>query len=755
MKLLVSVILVSLALAGNNLKSFEGPPAGTENLATGFIQGIGIGTGSETCIKNTNKIVENLQNAFKKFEYSNEKVAQALKKINDAFSQVPKDIVKCNPSQSTDAVRMAEAIAVFKEPTQHGLIVADDVIINGVLIKQYLETSRNALTALDFLTAGTQLGMMFKNFVPKIDDIKAKNGFIMIQNIISTLGFYPGSEQAVSSQAKILTDAESAISTLDLILYDSVSTSLKKISSAFEKLPKDLSKFSKALESDSKRLESSLKTLKDHVVNKLEVSDSDVLLKGVSIKSDLQNIVNAFMNLDYVTLGQSFGSLFGKFLSGDNKKDEFQPLYDGFIKSIGLSDIASLCLKDSQKVYNNLKSVLLNLDWSTAKKLTPSLNKIQVAFNQVSRQLKACKKGFDLDAKRIDAALYYFRYPAKYGLNVTVDDVVLNKISIKTDLSTLKASTTPLETGTNAGALIAKFLPLSNLKGLNFNQVMDIIGGFFVGMGTDVNTPDLAPCVTNSAEFGGWIERSVVDFSKHTFDGTKDGFMDLSNAFAALPSFVQKCVPASVEVATVVEKAVMAWAHPLSLLYHVGLNIIFNGAEIFADISKAMGDYQSGNWYGFGFDIGQSAFKIIYVPSKEMEQLEDDEVLLFTQGFVQGLGLDYKVEKEIPDFSGELIEALALLKEKNFYQAKDALTKIASVYLDIASVLESQCAIDMLNKVAEELVEPTNFVYVHEKGMMVNGRSMGKELHLAFIDYQMKDYANAGFYFAKAAKNLV
>ena len=168
-----------------------------------------------------------------------------------------------------------------------------------------------------------------------------------------------------------------------------------------------------------------------------------------------------------------------------------------------------------------------------------------------------------------------------------------------------------------------------------------------------------------------------------------------------------------------------------------------------------MGDYQSGNWYGFGFDIGQSAFKIIYVPSKEMEQLEDDEVLLFTQGFVQGLGLDYKVEKEIPDFSGELIEALALLKEKNFYQAKDALTKIASVYLDIASVLESQCAIDMLNKVAEELVEPTNFVYVHEKGMMVNGRSMGKELHLAFIDYQMKDYANAGFYFAKAAKNLV
>lgn len=149
------------------------------------------------------------------------------------------------------------------------------------------------------------------------------------------------------------------------------------------------------------------------------------------------------------------------------------------------------------------------------------------------------------------------------------------------------------------------------LKGLNFNQVMDIIGGFFVGMSTDVNTPDLAPCVTNTDVFGGWIEKSVIDFSKHSFDGTKDGLMDLSNAFGTLPAFIEKCVPASVETAKVVEKMALAFAHPLSLMYHVGENIIVNGQEIFADISKAMGDYQTGNWYDFGFEIGQASFKVI------------------------------------------------------------------------------------------------------------------------------------------------
>ncbi|OMJ90444.1 hypothetical protein SteCoe_7140 [Stentor coeruleus] len=118
---------------------------------------------------------------------------------------------------------------------------------------------------------------------------------------------------------------------------------------------------------------------------------------------------------------------------------------------------------------------------------------------------------------------------------------------------------------------------------------MDIIGSFFAGMATDV-----APCVTNAGEFGESIEQSVTDFSKHIFDGTKDGFMDLSNDFGAWPGFVKKCIPTSVETAEVVEKVAVAWTHPLNFIYHVGLNIIFNGQEIFADISKAMGDSQTG-----------------------------------------------------------------------------------------------------------------------------------------------------------------
>ncbi|OMJ90447.1 hypothetical protein SteCoe_7143 [Stentor coeruleus] len=163
---------------------------------------------------------------------------------------------------------------------------------------------------------------------------------------------------------------------------------------------------------------------------------------------------------------------------------------------------------------------------------------------------------------------------------------------------------------------------------------MDIIGGFFVGMATDINATDVTHCVTNARE---WIEQSVTDFSKHTFDGTKDGFMNLSNAFGALPGFVKKYAPVAVEAAEVVEKAAIAWTHLLSLIYHVGLNTTFNGQDIFADISKAMGDSQTRNLYDFGFQIGQAAFKIVYVPKKETYQPieEDVEVILAELGGIE------------------------------------------------------------------------------------------------------------------------
>ena len=297
------------------------------------------------------------------------------------------------------------------------------------------------------------------------------------------------------------------------------------------------------------------------------------------------------------------------------------------------------------------------------------------------------------------------------------------------------------------------------LKGLNFNQVMDIIGGFFVGMSTDVNATDLAPCVTNSDVFGGWIEQAVVDFSKDTFDGIKDGMMDLSNAFGALPPFIEKCVPASIETAKVVEKAAVAWAHPLSLLLHTGENILVNGKDIFEDISKAMGDYQTGNWYDFGFEIGQASFKVIYVPESEMIEVAEDDVLDIVKGLMLALDEDLDVEAcpAMPDVSVLLNDAASGFKLKTFGGAKDALTNLAKAVKVIITTVEvciCQHTASGLSAIADVMVEPYSFAYLPGKMMILNGRSIGSEVKAAVANLRMEQWNAFGFYLGKAMLNL-
>jgi hypothetical protein len=293
------------------------------------------------------------------------------------------------------------------------------------------------------------------------------------------------------------------------------------------------------------------------------------------------------------------------------------------------------------------------------------------------------------------------------------------------------------------------------LKGLNFNQVMDIIGGIFSGMGSAVNITEMAPCVTDAGTFGGWIEQSVVDFSKHTFDGTKDGFMDLSNAFGVLPSAIKECVPASVEFASVVERAALAWAHPLSLLYHVGENIVFNGVVIFADISKAMADYETGNWFGFGFEIGQAAFKVIYVPPKTVGPPTDAQSELIVNGIFKGLGQKTTCSG-LPLSAEYWGNAVSELKTKTFAGVKNGLTQVANGLNTVLPGLKNCVDGETITQI-QNAVNVFSNPYSFEVGkfiVMINGRAVGKELKLAVVDYMMEDWTGFGFYIGKAIRNL-
>ncbi|OMJ90442.1 hypothetical protein SteCoe_7138 [Stentor coeruleus] len=456
--------------------------------------------------------------------------------------------------------------------------------------------------------------------------------------------------------------------------------------------------------------------------------------------------------------------LIGMVLGGPGLEQAFKDSNDmdvlsGFLSGLGISDTVSQCFGEKGRIIEKLSSGFENIESSSTQHVFNGVKKVADTFKNVPKHLARCDQNYALIASRIDKALRTISKPKTLTI-VPGESILINDIEVlpylTTAINNLDAGDY-FTTGQTLAGLVNNFMP-ANLKGLNFNQVMDIIGGFFVGMATDVNATDVAPCVTNAGVFGGWIEQSIIDFSKHTFDGTKDGFMDLSNAFGALPGFVKKCVPAAVETAAVVEKAAVAWAHPLSLLYHVGLNIIFNGQEIFADISKAMGDFQSGNWYGFGFDIGQAAFKIIYVPKKEVYQTIDEDIVMIMEGALAELGETGMGCVVVPDISSQLVDMVENWELKTFIDAKNSLTNMAealNVIIPTVQTCVSEKTLSLLNIGSSTLNDPYSFVYMKEgKVAVINGRQIGFNMKIAVINYNMQDWKGFGYYLAKILKDL-
>jgi hypothetical protein len=303
--------------------------------------------------------------------------------------------------------------------------------------------------------------------------------------------------------------------------------------------------------------------------------------------------------------------------------------------------------------------------------------------------------------------------------------------------------------------VLLKELLKANLEDLSFDEVIQIIGGVLTGLGQNVNTPDLAPCVTDAGEFGGNIAKAVQDFSKDTFDGTKDGFMDLSNAFGALPGFVHTCIPAANETVTVLVEVVKTFAHPLSLIFNVGKDIIFNGQDIFADISEALGAYEAQEWFTFGEKIGDAAYKIIYVPS-DVGAPEPEDTKAIMHGFIKRVYWTHDIQdEEYPELETQFAELANNLDGKTFNSVKDALSGLGEILNTIAPQLEKyehRKPVD-LTKIANKLINPSSFYY-DEDNVLINGVSIGEKLQTAYLNYNMGNWKSLGYTLGSIVKSL-
>jgi hypothetical protein len=115
----------------------------------------------------------------------------------------------------------------------------------------------------------------------------------------------------------------------------------------------------------------------------------------------------------------------------------------------------------------------------------------------------------------------------------------------------------------------------------------------------------------DASELEKHIVTSVQDFEKETFDGVKNGLFEAGKAVKLVPTLLKDCSNITSDLSQLLKMAEI-FEHPLTLLYHIGKELIVNGLNIFRKISSAITAYKSGDYFHFGQYVGEALDEVFF-----------------------------------------------------------------------------------------------------------------------------------------------
>lgn len=90
-------------------------------------------------------------------------------------------------------------------------------------------------------------------------------------------------------------------------------------------------------------------------------------------------------------------------------------------------------------------------------------------------------------------------------------------------------------------------------------------------------------------------------------------------------------------------KLAEVFAHPLSLIYHVGKNLILNGVDIFGKIANALISYGAKDYFSFGKYVGE-AMDTVFLKAPYPKKTIDLEAYEFFDGFYTALNTNSQLD---------------------------------------------------------------------------------------------------------------
>ena len=302
-------------------------------------------------------------------------------------------------------------------------------------------------------------------------------------------------------------------------------------------------------------------------------------------------------------------------------------------------------------------------------------------------------------------------------------------------------------------------------------DIIQTFEGLIEGIEMNLNLTQVIPCIKDSLTIGEDLEHAIADIVKKDEKDVLKGLKEIGEAFVALPNAIKICMGDIHQVTKLVE-LLKSFKSPTSFAYHVGKDIIVNGAQIFDEIENAIKDFKAKNFKGFGKNIGEALASILIGQEVSKNILINDlfmprsisPIFQILEGVLKGILSDAKlsnIRNCLKDLSQDAIDIDYAVKDFE----KDTVKSVAEGLKMIGEALESlpaamknceEAVADAKNliKMIEAFKSPISFVFHVGKDLIVNGVQIFEEIEAAVKDYKNKDYLDFGINIGKALDKI-
>jgi len=550
---------------------------------------------------------------------------------------------------------------------------------------------------------------------------------------------------------------------------DEVKEGIALLGKAAQVVP-DAAKLCKAADTDIERLIQAVETFKNPMSFLYFVGKS-ILINHVEVTTEVEGAVCAYQAQNFTGLGYWVGRAMDTILLNQKTvpRDSKQDLLDfaqGFLQGISnasVFDDLKACISDSKDIYADIDNGIADIKTKVPDQVKQGIALLGEAAQLVPNAAQLCQVSV-LDMDKLVKLIESFKSPESFlyyiGKSLLINHVeVIHEVeSAVTAYDAHNYTTLGFWVGTAMDTILLGQPQEQDPK----SNILDFTKGFLEGVGSSSIFDNITACLTDTEDFATEVDQGIDDIKTKQPDEVKKGIALLGQAAKMVPDAIQLCKVADADLDKLI-KEVESFQSPESFLYYVGKSLLINHVEVIDEVENAINGYDAQNYTGFGYWVGKT-MDTIFINQQNMVKDTKQEILDFTEGFLEGVGSD-SIFNNITaclnytdDFATEVDEGVKDIKTRQPDNVKKGIALLGQAAQMVPNAIQlckvADADFDNLVKEIESFKNPKQFLYYVGKSLLINHVEVIHEMENAINGYNAQNYTGFGYWVGKTMDTI-